>query len=451
MMFKRKLYDKMLVWKEMSCGRTALMIDGARRVGKSTIAEEFAKREYGNHLIIDFAIANDDIKSCFRDDIGDLDVFFRNLFVFSGTRKLPERNSVIIFDEVQRFPLARQAIKYLVKDGRYDYIETGSLISILKKSKDIVIPSEEEKIKMFPMDFEEFLWATGDLVSSEVIREAFEKQHQLGDRIHRNLIKKFRAYIAVGGMPQAVDAFVRGETYDRIDRIKRNILALYEEDLKKADEENGIHSSVIFKTIPQQLTNNNSLFRFSKLGKNARYINYVNSMKMINESMIGNYCRNVSNPELTLELFAEDEKFKLFLGDTGLLITQILTSSEHTDNDLYRKIISGKFGTNLGMVFENIVAQMLRASGHILFFHQFKCTAKGNAVEKQYDIDFLIVRNSHICPVEVKSSNYSRHTSLDVFLEKYKVKCPERYIIYTKDYKKEEGVTFIPAYMTMCL
>ena len=314
----------MLEWKKMSCGRTALMIDGARRVGKSTIAEEFAKREYRNHLIIDFAIANDDIKACFRDDIGDLDVFFRNLFVLCGKGKLPERNSVLVFDEVQRFPLARQAIKYLVKDGRYDYIETGSLISILKKSREIVIPSEEEKIKMFPMDFEEFLWATGDSVSPDMIRDAFEKQHPLGDRIHRNLIKKFRSYLAVGGMPQAVDAFVGGETFDRIDRIKRNIIALYEEDLKKNDEENGIHSSVVFKTIPQQLTNNNSLFRFSKIGKNARYINYVKSMKMIDESMIGNYCRNVSNPELTLELFAEDDKFKLFLGDILPLVKELI-------------------------------------------------------------------------------------------------------------------------------
>lgn len=441
----------MLEWKKMSCGRTALMIDGARRIGKSTIAEEFAKREYRNYLIIDFAIVNDDIKACFRDDIGNLDVFFRNLFVLSGKRKLPERNSVIVFDEVQRFPLARQAIKYLVKDGRYDYIETGSLISILKKSREIVIPSEEEKIKMFPMDFEEFLWASGDMVSTNMIREAFEKQRPLGDRIHRNLIKKFRSYLAVGGMPQAVDAFVSGESFDRIDRIKRNIIALYEEDLRKNDEENGIRSSVIFKTIPQQLTNNNSLFKFSKIGKNARYINYVNSMRMIDESMIGNYCRNVSNPELTLELFAEDEKFKLFLGDTGLLITQILMTKEYTDSDLYRKIITGKLGTNFGMVYENMVAQMLRASGHILFFHQFRFTAGGNAVEKRYDIDFLIVRNSHICPIEVKSSSYSRHTSFDVFFEKYNVKCPDRYIIYTKDLKKEEGVTYIPIYMTMCL
>ena len=427
------------------------MIDGARRVGKSTVAEEFAKREYRQYLIIDFAVAGDDVKACFRDDIGNMDVFFRNLFVFTGKKELPRRESVIVFDEVQKYPLARQAIKYLVKDGRYDYIETGSLISILKKSREIVIPSEEEKIRMYPMDFEEFLWATGDELSAGIIMSAFEKREPLGERLHRNMLKTFRTYLAVGGMPQAVEAFANGETYDRIDRVKRNIIALYEEDLKKADDDNRIHSSVIFKTVPQQLTNGNSLFRFSKVGKNARYINYVNSLRMLDESMICNFCRNVSDPELTLEPFAEDDVFKLFMGDTGLLVTKILMTSEKPEKDLYGKIITGKTGTNLGMIYENMTAQMLRAAGHVLFFHQFRYVAAGNTSEKRYEIDFLLVRNGRLCPIEVKSSNYGSHTSFDVFRGKYKIKCPERFIIYSKDLRIADDILYIPIYMTMCL
>ena len=441
----------MLEWKNSANGKTALMIDGARRVGKSTIAEEFAKNEYKDYLIIDFAIANDDIKDIFRTDLSDMDVFFRNLFVLMGRKKLPEKESVIIFDEVQKYPIARQAIKYLVKDGRYSYIETGSLISIKKKSKEILVPSEEEKLRMYPMDFEEFLWAKGDDVSAIVIREAFEKRKPLGDSLHRNLMKTFRTYLAVGGMPQAVDAFVSGKTYDQIDRVKRNIISLYEEDLEKNDEENSIHSSILFKTIPQQLSNNNSLFKFSKVEKKARYRDYVKSIKLMDESMIGNYCRNVSNPEISLELFAEDDRFKLYMGDTGLLVTQIFKSASMVDPDIYRKLITGKTGTNIGMVFENMVAQMLRANGYSLFFHEFKYLVSGNKTEKKYEIDFLIVRSGHLCPIEAKSSGYSSHSSFDAFSMKYQAKILERFIIYTKDMKSEDGITYLPIYMTMCL
>ena len=451
MMFKRKFYDLMLEWKANSNGKSAMMIDGARRVGKSTIAEEFAKNEYRDYLIIDFAIANEDVKALFRDDVGDMNTFFRNLFVLLGRKKMPERQSLIILDEVQKYPLARQAIKYLVKDGRYDYVETGSLISIRKKSKEILIPSEEEKHKMFPMDFEEFLWACGDDSSIDLIRDAFDNRRALGDRIHRAMLKKFRSYLAVGGMPQAVEAFVQGETFDKIDRIKRNILDLYEEDLRKNDEENTIHSSLIFNAIPQQLSNNNALFRLSKMSKNARYTNYIKSIQMIDESMIGNYCRNISNPEITLELYAQNERFKLFLGDTGLLVTQILRSSAQTDENLYRKILYGKLGSNFGMIYENMVAQMLRANGYSLFFHQFSFLRPGNKIESRFDIDFLIVRNGHVCPIEVKSSDYRTHTSLDVFKQKYQTRLVERYVIYTKDLKIDDGVFYLPIYMTVCL
>lgn len=447
--FKRKFYDEMLDWKNTSEKSSALMIDGARRIGKSTIAETFAKNEYDDYLIIDFVTASKEIKQNF-ENIGNMDVFFRNLFLFSG-KELKSNNSVIIFDEVQRFPKAREAIKYLVKDGRYSYIETGSLISIKKKSQEIVIPSEEDKRKMFPMDFEEFLWATGDNVTASYIRDCFEKRIPVGDKLHRKFMQTFRSYFAVGGMPQAVSAFVEGKTYKQIDAIKRNILSLYEEDLKKYDDDNNEKTSAIFRTIPEQLSNRSSKFKFSIVNVNARYREYAYSVKCIDESMIGNYCRNITNPEITLDLFAESDNFKLFLGDTGLLVSQILKTSKEVDEDLYRKIITGHLGTNLGMIFENMVAQMLRARGYELYFHEYLYTPENKKTEQKYEVDFLIVRDKKLCPIEVKSSSYKNHMSFDNFVKKYKLKKNERFIIYTKDLLKDDDVTLIPIYMTMCL
>lgn len=447
--FKRKFYTDMLDWKNTSAGSSALMIDGARRIGKSTIAETFAKNEYDDYLIIDFITASKEIKENF-DNIGNLDTFFRNLFIFTG-KELKSDNSVIIFDEVQKFPKAREAIKYLVKDGRYHYIETGSLISIKKKSQEIVIPSEEDKRKMYPMDFEEFLWAIGDTVTAPFIKECFEKRLPVGDKIHRKIMTTFRTYFAVGGMPQAVIAFVEGKTYKQIDAVKRNILALYEEDLKKYDDDNNEKTSAIFKSIPEQLSNHNSKFKFSVIDENARYRNYTYSVKCIDESMIGNYCRNVTDPQITLDLFAESDNFKLFLGDTGLLISQILKTSKIVEEELYKKIITGHLGTNLGMVFENMVAQMLRARGYELFFHEYFYTPKDAKTEKKFEVDFLIVKGHNLCPIEVKSSDYKSHESFDYFVKKYKLKKHERFIIYTKDLDKDDDVTFIPIYMTMCL
>ncbi|MBQ0051901.1 MAG: ATP-binding protein [Treponema sp.] len=447
--FKRKFYEEMLDWKNTSNGSSALMIDGARRIGKSTLAETFAQNEYDDYLIIDFAIASKEVKDNF-ENIGKLDVFFRNLFLFTGKELKPGR-CVIIFDEVQKFPLARQSIKYLVKDGRYDYIETGSLISIKKKSQEILIPSEEDKRKMYPMDFEEFLWATGDKVTSSFIKECFEKRQPVGEQLHRKFMNTFRTYFAVGGMPQAICAFVEGKTYKQIDSIKRNILALYEEDLKKYDEDNTEKASAIFKSIPEQLSNHNCKFIFSEINKNARYKNYVQAVRCIDESMIGNYCRNVTNPELTLDLFAESGNFKLFMGDTGLLITQILKGSGETADDLYKKIVLGKLSTNLGMIFENMVAQMLRAKGYELFFHEYNYKPDGNEKEQKYEIDFLIVKDNHICPIEVKSSAYKKHESFDYFVKKYQSKKHERFIIYTKDLEIEDDITYLPIYMTMFL
>lgn len=448
MIFKRKVYDKLLEWKAMSAGESALLLEGARRIGKSTIVEEFAKNQYDDYMILDFAKENQDIRNNFAENMNDLDTFFRNLFLLKG-KTLKGKSCAIIFDEIQLFPTARQAIKYLVADGRYEYLETGSLISIRKNVQDILIPSEEYRIKMYPMDFEEYLWALGDDVTYKVIRNAFINKKPLGDPIHRKIMKTFRTYMAVGGMPQAVNAYITGKTFAQIDFLKRNILSLYEEDLAKYDDENSEKASVIYKTIPEQLENKNSHFKFSLIDKNARFKNYVNAVSFISESMIGNECIHVTKPEIALELFADRSNFKLYLGDTGLLISQIMNNGDETDEDLYKTLIFGELGINQGMILENMVAQMLRASGHGLYFHEYMYQADENISSKKYEIDFLTIKQKKLCPIEVKSSNYRSHKSFDYLIKKYQLKIGERYIIYTKDLKFEDGIMYIPIYMTM--
>jgi len=420
----------------------------ARRIGKSTIVEAFAKQEYDDYMILDFAKESKDIKNNFIENMDDMDPFFRNLFLLKG-RRLKGKKCVLIFDEVQLFPLARQAIKYLVADGRYEYIETGSLISIRKNVKDILIPSEEYRIKMYPMDFEEYLWALGDDITFDTIKNAFEKRKPLGDAVHRKIMKSFRTYMAVGGMPQAVSAYVSGKDFAQIDFVKRNILSLYEEDLAKYDTENREKASVIFKTIPEQLENKNSHFKFSLIDKSARFQNYVDAVSFISESMLGNECINVTKPEVALELFSDRSNFKLYMGDTGLLVEQIMKSRDETDEDLYKALIIDELGINQGMILENTVAQMLRAAGHELYFHEYLFKTEENEKEKKYEIDFLTVKKKKICPIEVKSSNYKSHKSFDYLIKKYQLKMEDRYIIYTKDLKQEDGITYIPAYMTM--
>jgi hypothetical protein len=450
MLFKRKIYDKIKEWKDTYNGRSALLIEGARRIGKSTVVEEFAKREYDDYLILDFSKEGEDVKNNFLENIGKPDRLFQNLFLLKE-KELRGDRCVIIFDEVQFFPQARQAIKHLVADGRYDYIETGSLISIRKNVKDILIPSEEHREKMFPMDFEEFLWANGNETVMPVIRNAYEERSPLGDAIHRKIMTLFRTYMAVGGMPQAVEAYVEGRTYAQIDAVKRDILDLYEEDLRKYDSDNREKASVIFKTLPEQLENKNSHFKFSKIDKNARYQNYIDAISFIEESMIGNECINVTCPEVALELYADRSNFKLYMGDTGLLVSQIMRNSGETETNLYKALIFDKLGINQGMIIENVVAQMLRMSGHKLYFHEYYYQGENASKEKKYEIDFLIVKNKKICPIEVKSSGYRAHKSLDNMSNKYSIKLQDKYIIYTKDLKYEEGVFYIPIYMTMCL
>lgn len=450
MLFQRKIYEKMKEWKDVSAGNSALLIEGARRIGKSTVAQEFAKKEYDDYLILDFARENSDVKNNFLENIGNPDVFFRNLFLLKEKELTGER-CVIIFDEIQLFPQARQSIKYLVADGRYDYIETGSLISIRKNTKDILIPSEEYRVKMFPMDFEEFLWANGDRITMQAIREAYNRRKALGDAIHRKIMQTFRTYMVVGGMPQAVEAYVSGKTYAQIDFMKRMILDLYEEDLAKYDSDNREKASVVYKTIPEQLENKNSHFKFSKIDKNARYQNYVDAVSFLADSMIGNECVNVTDPEVSLELYADRSNFKLYMGDTGLLVSQIMRNQDETDENLYKALIFDHLGINQGMILENMVAQMLRASGHKLFFHEFYFQEEGTKKETKYEIDFLLVKKKKICPIEVKSSGYRSHRSLDSMTKKYPIKMQEKYVIYTKDFKFEDGICYLPVYMTPCL
>ena len=368
-----------------------MLLEGARRIGKSTIVEEFAKREYDDYMILDFAKENKDIKNNFTENMDDLDTFFRNLFLLKG-RSLKGEKCVLIFDEVQLFPIARQAIKYLVADGRYEYIETGSLISIRKNVQDILIPSEEYRIKMYPMDFEEYLWALGDEITYETIKSSFEKKKALGDAIHRKIMKSFRTYMAVGGMPQAVEAYAEGKTFAQIDFIKRNILELYEEDLAKYDSDNREKASVIYKTIPEQLENKNSHFKFSLVDKNARFNHYVDAVSFIAQSMIGNECINVTKPEVALELFSDRSNFKLYMGDTGLLVTQIMKNRDEADEDLYKALIIDDLGINQGMILENMVAQMLRAAGHRLYFHEYLYAPDGSEKEKKYETEIVIGR-----------------------------------------------------------
>lgn len=447
--FKRKIYDDILAWKKESNGTSALLIEGARRIGKSTVVEEFARNEYKDYILIDFSIAGNDIKNNF-DNIGDLNTFFRNLFIIVG-KNLTKREGLIIFDEVQFCPKARQAIKHLVKDGRYDYIETGSLISIRKNVKDILIPSEEESIKMFPMDFEEFLWANNNDIYADAIREAFQNKKPLGDLIHRKIMQTFRTYIAVGGMPQAVSAFVEGKDYKSIDRVKRNILNLYIKDLEKHDKDDGDRAGLVFKSIPEQLSNKNSVFKLSVVGENARTRNCANAVEFLEQSMITNNCYNVTKPEVTFEQYVDRTTLKMFMGDTGLLVTYLLQSGKETTDKLYKALIIDDLDVNQGYIFENMVAQMLRALNYDLYYHEFNYMAEDNISQKRYEVDFMMVKGKRIVPIEVKSSGYKSHKSFDYFIKKYQLKVNERYIIYTKDLSQEDNVIYIPIYMTMCL
>lgn len=441
--FKRKMYDTMLKWKSERNGDTALLIQGARRIGKSTIAEEFARNEYKSYILIDFSNVSEEVSDLFKD-ISDLNYLFLRLqFIYQV--QLYERESVIIFDEVQLQPLARQAIKHLVKDHRYDYIETGSLISVRSRSRNIIIPSEETKVDMFPMDYEEFRWALGDTATIPLLRNAFEKKLPLGDAVHRKLIRDFRLYMLVGGMPQAVAAYIKTNNFTAVDLAKRDIIALYEEDFGKIDDSG--RAKAMYDAIPAQLSKNALRYQVGKAVKDEKVERIVNVVKEMEDSMTVNVTYHSDDPNAGLALTKNEEYFKMYASDTGLFVTLAFKDSDITENVIYDKLLNDKLSTNLGYVYENVIAQMLRVTGKNLFYHTIPY-AEG---KKYYEIDFVIPHKHKISPVEVKSSGYKTHKSLDVFCSKFSDRIMHKYLIYTKDYKKENGVEYIPVYMTMFL
>ena len=441
--FKRKIYSQMAEWKEISKGSTALLVEGARRIGKSTIVEEFAKNEYESYILIDFNEASKEVKALF-DDLMNMDFIF--LFLQNAYNKtLHERKSVIIFDEVQQCPKARQAIKYLVKDGRYDYIETGSLISIHKSTKDISIPSEEHRIEMFPMDYEEFRWAMGDNVSFTLLKTVLEKKQPLGEAIHRKLMRDFRLYMLVGGMPQAVDKYIKTNDLSAVDTVKRDIIALYEEDLRKIDTSG--KATAMFDAIPSQLSKNASRYTISTVIPGEKQDRISDIVQLMEESRVANIAYHSNDPNVDLALTKDLQRYKMYTSDTGLFVTLAYKSKKFTDNIIYNKLLSDKLDTNLGYIYENVVAQMLRTSGKDLYYHTIpKHDGKG-----YYEIDFLQADGSKISPIEVKSSGYKSHASLDQFSEKYSSRTGHKYLVYTKDLKKDGNVLCLPIYMVPLL
>ncbi len=443
MIFKRKIYNELLQWKRTDEGRTALLIQGARRVGKSTIAEEFATNEYETHILVDFAACSTEIRDLFND-VSDLNRIFMRLQLEYAV-ELKERKSVIIFDEVQLAPKARQAIKYLVKDGRYDYIETGSLISIRKNVKDILIPSEEVKLHMFPMDYEEFRWALGDTATIRLLQGCFHDKTSLGDATNRKLMRDFRLYMLVGGMPQAVAAYLETNNLEKVDSVKRSIITLYEDDFNKIDPTG--NASKIFRQIPAQLTGNANRYLAWSATDGTRNSALAEILSEIRESMVVNMAYHANDPSAGMALHQDPNKYKMFAGDTGLFVTLAFWDSKFTDNTIYHKLLADKLSTDLGYVYENVVAQMLKASGHELYYYTFP-TGSG---KHNYEVDFLIADGDKVSPVEIKSSGYKAHTSLDAFCGKFSSRIRNKYLVYTKDMRKDGDVLYLPVYMTMFL
>ncbi len=449
--FKRKIYERMLRWKKESDGQTALLIKGARRIGKSTIVEEFARREYESYIIIDFSVADDAVKELFFH-ISDLNYFFLRLqSLFSVS--LHKRKSVIVFDEVQLYPLARQAIKHLVKDRRYDYIETGSLLSIKKNVKGIVIPSEEMRIAMYPLDFEEFLWAVDKSQTYELIRYSYQNFKPLGDAVNRDIMLNFRLYMLIGGMPQAVNAYLESNDFSAIDAVKRNILELYIDDFRKIDSTG--RASRLFTSIPAELSRNTTRYKVGSVIENATAARLSELLMDMADSMTVNFAYHANDPSVGFSLHADYDYFKMFLADTGLFVTLAFMDRDYTENVIYRKLLSGKLSADLGYVYENAIAQMLKSAGNELFYYTFKeeilKDEEESKIVRNYEIDFLLSRKDKICPIEVKSSGYNSHKSLDKFQQKFSARSLCRYLLYTKDLRKDKDIFCLPVYMTELL
>lgn len=437
--FKRKIYDKMLQWKQDQHGTTALLIRGARRIGKSTIAEQFAKQEYKSYIKIDFAKASKDIVQLF-EDINNLDLFFTHLQAYSQ-KTLYLRKSVIILDEIQLQPLARQAIKYLVEDGRYDYIETGSLLSIKKNTKGILIPSEETRIDMYPMDYEEFRWALGDEATIPLLHTMFVERKPLGDKLNRKLMRDFRLYMLVGGMPQAVNDYLDTQNLSIVDQRKRSILELYDQDFYHLDS-SGV-TSRLFHAIPAQLTGNASRYKVGSVIEEGRVDRIQEQLAILKDSMTANIAYHANDPSAGLAQHISMDQFKLYCADTGLFVTLAFWDDGYTSNTIYEKLLSDKLRTDLGYVYENIVAQMLTASGRKLYYHTWP-TEKSN---RNYEVDFILSKEGKICPIEVKSSQSKEHASIDAFQSKYSERIHTRYLLHPRDIRKDQDLQCLPMYM----
>lgn len=448
---RRKIYDKLLDWKKRN-GTSALLVQGARRVGKSYIVEEFAKKEYKSYILIDFNKASQQVKDIFIHDLEDMKTFFMKLTALYG-KKLYERESVIIFDEVQLFPRARSAIKYLVEDGRYDYIETGSLISIRENVQDILIPSEEDHIDMYPLDFEEFLWAIGNDTMMDLIRDCFQKQKPMGQALHRKAMDYFRQYMIIGGMPQAVKAFIDTSDFDEVDRAKRRILTLYRDDIRKHAKGYEMKVEAIYDELPSQLKNQNRHFKLSSLKQGARFDEYKDAIFWLSDAMIVNNCYNSTEPNIGLGLNADRTLMKCYMGDTGLLISHSFDENGIVTEEIYKKLLLDKLEVNMGMVMENMVAQMLTAAGHKLYFYS---NPSRDEAEDRMEIDFLIAKSKissrhNISPIEVKSGKRYALTSLNKCIKKFGEYLHTPYVLHTADLNIEDGITYLPLYMTPLL
>ena len=448
---KRKIYNELLEWKNKRNGATAVIIEGARRIGKSYIVEEFARNEYDSYLLIDFNKADKVVWEWFDNYLEDLDTLLMNLQIHYGVRLTP-RKSVIIFDEVQLCPRARSAIKYLVADGRFDYIETGSLISIKKNVKDILIPSEEQALPMYPMDFEEFLWALDDDLMMPFITQCFQKRKPLGG-LHRKALDYFRTYMIVGGMPQAILKYIETHDFEEVDRVKRSILQVYKNDIAKyaSNVEHKVKS--IFDELPAQLQKHEKKFRLSALEPGAAYRDYDDAFFWLSDAGIVNICYNCTAPNIGLRLNMERNTLKCYMGDTGLLFSHAFDEKGRVPNEIYQKIIHDKLEINEGMLVENIVAQMLTATGHKLYF--YSNSSRENA-EDRMEIDFLTAKSKltsrhNITPIEVKSSQRYTLSSINKCINKFGNYLSTPIVLHSADLKQEKGIDYLPLYMTPLL
>lgn len=455
---KRKIYQTLLKWKKERKGEVALLIEGARRIGKSHIVEEFGRDEYESYILVDFSKVSPQVMEFFDLYLDDLDTLFQNLELYFRCKLFPrqsrgeEARSLIIFDEVQFCPRARSGIKHFVKDNRFDYIETGSLVSIKKNVKDIMIPSEEHPVQMYPMDFEEFLWAMGDEMIMPYIRSQFEKKKPMG-AFHRRAMDYFRRYMIVGGMPQAVKKYIETRDFVKVDEVKRDILALYSNDIKKYADNQETNVSAIFEEIPGQLQKHEKTFRLSALREDARMRDYSQAFFWLSDAKVINCCYNSTEPSIGLKLNEDRTTLKCYLNDTGLLISHAFDERGIVTEDLYRKLMFDKLEVNQGMLVENIVSQMLKASGHNLFF--FSNSSRASA-EDRMEIDFLIAKQTtksrhNISPIEVKSGARYALTSLTKCMTKYAKDLSTPYVLHDKDLKIEDGIVFLPLYMTPLL